>query len=261
MELIGSQLKAIMKLRKITEESMAQELTSRGMPYTRVTISRKCNGTGGRTDEAVIRKIADILNIEVEVLTDEKAYTEYMNCVRECQDKVDNLNLDDGILTFIKLAKDCMDGKDKYKKFEYACNLSEDDGFFDKNGKDISDMGERFKLIEKLMKEDCVNLGTYRFFHMEPREGEAYSMYVFSVDKRINDAFCLAGHEITNIGPICVRGDKCNKKEVENKVREMILSHDTGSDILNEKLRRYINRTGIAYKIVSLDITHKLFLD
>ena len=80
-------------------------------------------------------------------------------------------------------------------------------------------------------------------------------------DKTLNNAFCLAGHEITDMGPICVPGDKCNKKEVENKVREMILVDDTGSDILNEKLRRYINRTGIAYKIVSVDINHKLFSD
>ena len=181
----------------------------------------------------------------------------------KCEYRANKLkdNLDDAILNFIKLAKDYMTGKDKCKKFEYACNLLEDDGFFEKTGKDISDLGGRFKLIEKLMKENCVNLGTYRFFHMEPSEGEVYSMYAFSVDKRINDAFCLAGHEIANIGPICVRGDKCNKKEVENKVREMILSHDTGSDVLNEKLRRYINRAGITYKIVSLDINHKLFSD
>lgn len=80
--------------------------------------------------------------------------------MKECQDKVDDLNLDDAILNFIKLAKDYMTGKDKCKRFEYACNLLEDDGFFEKTEKDISDLGGRFKLIEKLMKENCVNLGT-----------------------------------------------------------------------------------------------------
>lgn len=258
MYIIGKQLTAIRKLRKMSCDALSQKLTDTGKPYTRNTISRKCNDRGGKTSEAAVKDIANALHIHADVLTDETAYNEYMEALTECKKKIADVELDEGMLAFFNLTCDYLRGTDKCNKFEYVCGLAEDEKFKKEMESEMAEWKERLEEIDSLMEKNSVNLGDYEFFYMEPKTGQFYSLAVFTFDERINKVFCMQDHELLPLGPVLVQGKICKKDELEYNIRNLIMAHDTGSDILNEKLREYVGRQGITYVIPQNDITHSL---
>lgn len=258
MYIIGKQLTAIRKLRKMSCEALAQKLTDMGRSYTRNTISRKCNDRGGKTSEASVKDIADALQIDADVLTDETAFNEYMEALTECKKKISEVVLDEGILAFLNLTCDYLRGTDKCNKFDYVCRLAEDEKFKNEMESEMVEWKERLEEIDSLMKEESVRLGEYGYLFLEREKGEFYTLEIFTHNERISNAFCMKGHELLPFVELLENKVIFEKKVLENMFKNRIMCHETGSDILNEKLREYVSRQGITYRIPQIDITQSL---
>ena len=258
MYIIGKQLTAIRKLRKMSCDALSQKLTDTGKPYTRNTISRKCNDRGGKTSEAAVKDIANALQIDADVLTDETAYNEYMEALTECKKKIADVELDEGILGFFNLICDYLRGKDKCNKFEYVYRLAEDEKFKNEMECEMEEWKERLEEIDSLMKEKSVSLGVYDYLYLEREKGKFHTLVLFAYNEKINNAFCMKDHELLDFGELLENKIIFDPNKFKDKIRNRLRCHDTGSDILNEKLREYVDRQGINYRLKQINIVQSL---
>lgn len=247
MDLDGTQLTAVRKLRKMSCATLSKKLNEKKKSYTRNTISRKCNGGGGKTGEEAIKDIAQALEIDADVLTNKDAFIEYMELLDECKKLVENIKLDEGVLMFTKFAYDYLNGKDEGNKLGYVYRLLEDEKLFKELEGEAAEWRKRLDEIDTLMKNRTVDLGTGALLSLEPKKGEFYSRWCFIINDDIQRLFFMENHRIPYFKTNWVKGRAFNIDEIKGIIREQLKSYDTGSELLNEKLKKYVDRSEINY--------------
>lgn len=116
------------------------------------------------------------------------------------------------------------------------------------------------EIIDSLMEKPYVDLGRYDYFYVEPRKGEYYTIGIFKYDQNINEFFCAKYNECQPLRPVIKKGKITdnNMDELIKKVKFLLTLHYTGSEFLDEKLREYVSREGIIYRISQNDITNSI---
>ena len=247
MDIVGNQLTAVRKLRKMSCNALSKELEHNGRSYTRNTISRKCNEKGGKTSEEAIKEIAKVLKIDADVLTEEAAFDEYMESLEECKRMAESFELDEGAIMFIKLACDYLNGKDKGNRFEYVCKLLEDEKLFKELNEEASVWRKRIDEIETMLKKKTVNLGTGAYLCLEPKKGVFYTMWRVVINDDIRRLFFMENHNIPCYRTKWIKGRLIDTTEIKKVIREHLKNYDTGSEFLNEKLKMLMEGQGVNY--------------